>query len=52
MAVALVPPVLDAPRNVTVVSVDLRKDNEGLVFFNEVEDARTARCSSDVIASF
>ena len=42
MAVALVPPVLDAPRNVTVASVDLRKDNEGLVFFNEVEDARTA----------
>lgn len=42
MAVALVPPVLDAPRSVTVASVDLRKDNEGLVFFNEVEDAHTA----------
>ena len=42
MDVALVPPVLDAPRNVTVASVDMRKENEGLVFFEEVVDAHAA----------
>ena len=42
MEVALVPPVLDAPRDVTVASVDLRGAAEALVFFNEVRDAHVA----------
>lgn len=42
MELALVPPVLDAPRNVTVESVQMRTDYEALVFFEEVRDADTA----------
>lgn len=40
-ACALVPPQLDAPRNVTVESVVPRGDDEAVVFFAEVAD-RTA----------
>lgn len=42
MSVALVPPVLDAPRNVTVESLQMRGDFEAFVFFEEVADADTA----------
>lgn len=42
MSVALVPPVLDAPRNVTVESLQMRGDFEAFVFFEEVTDADTA----------
>ena len=35
---ALVPPQLDAPRKVTVASVEERSDNEALVTFSEVGD--------------
>lgn len=44
MEIALVPPVLDAPRNVRVASVAMRSDTEALVFFDEVTDADTAKC--------
>lgn len=40
--VALVPPVLDAPRDVTVARVSPRDDREALVFFKEVADASAA----------
>lgn len=43
LSVALVPPRLDAPRNVTVASVQMRGDDEALVFFDEVSDAATAQ---------
>lgn len=42
MRVALVPPVLDAPRSVTVEEIRPRSDYEALVFFSEVVDADTA----------
>lgn len=42
MSVALVPPVLDAPRNVVVESVQMRNDAEALVFFEEVTTAEVA----------
>lgn len=42
MKLALVPPVLDAPRNVTVESVQEQGENSVLVFFSEVNDADTA----------
>lgn len=42
MSLALVPPVLDAPRNVTVESLQMRGDSEALVFFEEVTDADVA----------
>lgn len=42
MKLALVPPVLDAPREVTVESLQMRTDYEAVVFFEEVEDAGTA----------
>lgn len=40
--VALVPPVLDAPRNVRVAEVSLRAEDEAVVFFEGVPDADTA----------
>lgn len=40
--VALVPPVLDAPRNVCVESVSPSGPDEGVVRFREVTDADTA----------
>ncbi|WP_172135889.1 ribosome maturation factor RimM [Adlercreutzia sp. ZJ473] len=40
--VALVPPVLDAPRDVTVARVVPRSEDEALVFFEEVETADMA----------
>lgn len=43
LRVALVPPRLDAPRDVTVASVQMRGDDEALVFFDEVDDAATAQ---------
>lgn len=43
LRVALVPPRLDAPREVTVASVQMRADDEALVFFDEVADAATAQ---------
>lgn len=42
MQVALVPPVLDAPRNVTVESLQMRGENDAVVYFAEVADADTA----------
>lgn len=42
MEVALVPPVLDAPRNVTVESLQSRNEEEAVVFFKEVKDANIA----------
>ena len=42
MEVALVPPVLDAPRTVTVESLQMRSDHEAVVFFEEVPDVGTA----------
>ncbi len=42
MKLALVPPVLDAPRNVCVESVQMRSEYEALVFFEEVKDADVA----------
>ena len=42
MEAALVPPVLDAPRRVTVESLQMRNDFEAVVFFEEVADAATA----------
>lgn len=42
MEVALVPPVLDAPRNVTVESLQMRNDGEAVVFFKEVKDPNIA----------
>ncbi len=42
MRVALVPPVLDAPRSVTVESLQMRGSHEAVVFFEEVPDANTA----------
>lgn len=42
MEIALVPPVLDAPRNVTVESLQMRNDEEAVVFFKEVKDANVA----------
>lgn len=38
LKLALVPPVTDAPRSVTVARVEERADNEALVFFEEVAD--------------
>lgn len=43
MEVALVPPVLDGPRNVVVSEVASRSDTEALVFFDGVDDADVAR---------
>ncbi|WP_165048054.1 MULTISPECIES: ribosome maturation factor RimM [unclassified Adlercreutzia] len=40
--VALVPPVLDAPRDVTVARISPRSEGEALVFFEEVETADVA----------
>lgn len=42
MRAALVPPRLDAPRDVTVASVQMRAEDEALVFFDEVTDADVA----------
>ena len=42
MEVALVPPVLDAPRRVTVESLQMRNDAEAVVFFKEVKNMDTA----------
>ena len=42
MQVALVPPVLDAPRNVTVSSLRPRSDTEAVVFFEEVTSGALA----------
>lgn len=42
LGAALVPPVTDAPRNVTVASVEERSDNEALVTFSEVGNLDTA----------
>ncbi len=42
MELALVPPVLDAPRRVTVESLQMRGETEAVVFFEEVTDANTA----------
>lgn len=42
MEVALVPPVLDAPRRVTVESLQMRGESEAVIFFEEVSDANTA----------
>lgn len=42
MHVALVPPQIDAPRNVTVASVEERGDGSALLFFREITDASTA----------
>lgn len=42
MELALVPPVLDAPRRVHVEELVMRSEDEALVFFEEVGDANTA----------
>ena len=42
LEVALVPPVIDAPRRVTVSSVQELSDNEALITFAEVADLTTA----------
>lgn len=42
MQLALVPPVIDAPRSVTVASLRFRDDYEAVVFFEEVNDASIA----------
>lgn len=42
LEVALVPPVLDAPRRVTVAEVQETSDNEALVQFHEVGDLSVA----------
>lgn len=42
MELALVPPVLDAPRRVTVESLRFRDDFEAVVFFEQVKDAEVA----------
>lgn len=42
MEVALVPPVLDAPRNVTVELLQPRSDEEAVVFFKEVKGVDVA----------
>ena len=42
MRVALVPPVLDRPRNVTVESLAMNGDDAAVVHFAEVTDAETA----------
>lgn len=43
MEVALVPPRIDAPRNVTVDGVDFLSDTSAVVHFAEVEDASMAK---------
>lgn len=43
MELALVPPVLDAPRDVVVESLQFRSDDEAVVYFAEVTDADTAK---------
>ena len=42
MEVALVPPVLDAPRWVAVESLQMRGESDAVVFFEEVPDVATA----------
>lgn len=42
MELALVPPVLDAPRRVTVESLRFRDDYEAIVFFEQVKEADVA----------
>lgn len=42
MELALVPPVLDAPRRVTVESLRFRDDYEAVVFFEQVKEADVA----------
>jgi len=42
MELALVPPVLDAPRRVTVESLRFRDDFEAVVFFEQVKEADVA----------
>jgi len=42
MELALVPPVLDAPRYFTVESLRFRDDYEAVVFFEQVKDASIA----------
>ena len=40
---ALVPPVLDAPRSVTVEEIRILDENSAVVLFDEVRDAQTAQ---------
>lgn len=42
LEMALVPPVVDVPRRVTVAQAQDRADNEALVFFQEITDLSTA----------
>ena len=42
LKLAVVPPVIDAPRTLTVKSAEDRSDNEALVFFKEVPDLSVA----------
>ena len=42
LTLAFVPPVVDAPRQVTVAQVQERADNEALVFFEEITDLTAA----------
>ena len=42
LVLAVVPPVVDAPRTLAVKSAEDRADNEALVFFEEVPDLTTA----------
>lgn len=42
MELALVPPVIDAPRYVRVESLRVRDDYEAVVFFDQVKDASVA----------
>lgn len=46
MEVQLVPPVLDAPRSVTVSSVSMKNESDAYVTFAEVTDGSTAHALS------